>query len=132
MSWEYSCPRCRASLNPARTIVLKMSRDDVTCLIGMHPQPGKYEIYLPPNVTTEDGTAWDFSCPLCSEALMTEHEPNLCELDLTVDDHKVKILFSRIAGEHATFLCPEDRPCEEYGEDAERYSARKKEMTEQG
>jgi hypothetical protein len=121
MSWEYCCPRCKASLNPDRSIILRMSRGDVDCLIGLHPQPGKYEVYLPPKVTTEDGTVWDFACPLCGEALMCRNEPNLCRLDLKVDGESVKILFSRVAGEHATFVLHEDKPEERFGEDAERY-----------
>ncbi len=126
MSWDYSCPKCSAALNPDRSVILRMSHDDVDCLVGIHPQPGKYEVYLPPEVTTEEGTAWDFSCPMCSETLRSKEEPNLCELRLTVDGDDVRIFFSRIAGEHATFICHEDQPCEEYGPDAGKYAARKK------
>ena len=72
MSWEYSCPKCDSMLNPDRSVILAMSRDDVDCLVGLHPQPGKYEVYLPPRVTAEDGTQWNFSCPVCRKPLATE------------------------------------------------------------
>lgn len=132
MSWEYSCPRCQTMLNPGRSIVLEMTRGDVDCLIGLHPKPGKYQVYLPPNVFTEDGTRWDFACPLCKESLATAGDPNLCELDLSVDGSQVKILFSCIAGEHATFILYQDRLKEKYGKDAPRYHPEQKtEIAEQ-
>ena len=121
MSWEYSCPKCKAMLNPGCAIILKASRDETNVLIGMHPQPGKYEIFLPPNVFCEDGTKWDFFCPLCQEALMTKEDGNLCELGLTLEGETLQIIFSRIAGEHATFILHEDEVKEKHGEDVGRY-----------
>lgn len=132
MSWEYSCPKCQAMLNPGRAVILEICRDDVDCLIGLHPKPGKYQINLPPNVYTEDGTRWDFSCPMCKESLAIPSHPNLCELDLRVDEGKVKIRFSSIAGEHATFILHEDSSEERFGKDANRYGPmKKKENAEQ-
>ncbi len=132
MSWEYSCPRCKGTLNPDRSVILRMTREGVDCLVGLHPQPGKYEVYLPPGVTTDDGTCWDFACPLCDDALMTKAEPNLCELELAVEDENVRILFSRIAGEHATFIMYDDRSEERFGDDAGRYRPeQKRTMAEQ-
>ena len=121
MSWEYSCPKCQGMLNPGGEIILSASHDDAKVLIGMHPQPGKYEISLPPNVFCEDGTKWDFSCPLCQESLRTKADTNLCELGLLVDGESLRILFSRIAGDHATFVLHEKEVKEKHGEDADRY-----------
>ena len=108
-------------LNPGSAIILKESCKGTSVLIGMHPQPGKYEIFLPPNVSCEDGTKWDFFCPLCQEALMTKKDDNLCELGLMVDGEPLRILFSRVAGEHATFILHEDTVKEKHGEDTDRY-----------
>ena len=131
MSWEYSCPKCKAMLNPDRSIILEMVRGDVDCLIGLHPQPGKYEVYLPPKVYTEDGTRWEFSCPMCKKSLTTVEDPNLCELELATGGESLHILFSCIAGEHATFVVHQDTLEDRYGQDAGRYrSARKKAKAE--
>lgn len=130
MSWEYSCPKCKAMLNPDRAVILAMSRGDLDCLVGLHPQPGKYEVYLPPNVYTEDGTRWDFSCPMCKRPLATEEDPSLCELELTVDGDPLRILFSSVAGEHATFIVHDDTHHEKFGEDADRYHPEKKARAE--
>ncbi len=121
MSWEYSCPKCEAMLNPGSAIILTASHKKTRILIGMHPQPGKYEIFLPPNVSCEDGSKWDFSCPLCQEDLKTKDDGNLCELGLLVDGESMRIIFSRIAGEHATFILHEDVVKEKHGEDVDRY-----------
>ena len=121
MSWEYSCPKCQAMLNPGSAIILKASHKEMRILIGMHPQPGKYEIFLPPNVSCEDGTKWDFFCPLCQEDLRTKEDGNLSELGLMVDGKPLRIVFSRIAGEHATFILHEDVVKERLGEDVDRY-----------
>jgi hypothetical protein len=108
-------------LNPDRAVILAMSRGDMECLVGLHPQPGKYEVYLPPRVYTEDGTRWNFSCPMCKRPLATAEDPNLCELELKVDGAPVRILFSSVAGEHATFVMHDDTRQDAYGEDSARY-----------
>ena len=121
MSWEYSCPKCKTMLNPGPTVILIASRKKDRIMIGFHPKPGKYEVYLPPNVVTEEGSKWDFSCPMCHENLQTAEDKNLCELELQVNDQPQRILFSRVAGEHATFIVHGSTVKEKLGDDAPRY-----------
>ena len=121
MSWEYSCPKCQAMLNPGCAIILTAYHDDKRFLIGMHPQPGKYEIFLPPKELCEDGEKWEFYCPLCQDTLRTKEDANFCELGLMVDGETLRILFSRVAGEHATFILHEDLVKERHGKDADLY-----------
>ena len=124
MSWEYSCPQCKAMLNPERSIMLAMQKDDVRLLVGLHPQPGKYEIHLPPEMAVQDGTRWDFFCPVCHAELANKNDPDLCELELRMEAGAVRILFSRIAGEHATFVLNEAKLHEKHGKDSGRYDMR--------
>ena len=121
MSWNYRCPSCEARLDPGRAIVLVAAHGDQRILIGFHPKPGTYDVYLPPGVDAEDGTLWNFYCPVCHADLATAEDVNLCELELWVDDAPVRILFSRIAGEHATFIVYGGRVREKHGRDASRY-----------
>jgi hypothetical protein len=124
MSWEYSCPKCKCMLNPDRSIILTVQYQNVRALVGFHPKPGQYEVQLPPGMAAENGTKWDFICPVCQVNLKTSEDPNLCELALRMDDQQLRILFSRIAGEHATFILNEGTLKEKHGKDLNRYNLR--------
>ena len=121
MSWEYCCPKCKSMLNPHQSIILAAGHGETHVLIGLHPQPGKYDVYLPPNVVAEDGQMWDFFCPMCQENLVTAENNKLCELELWLEGEPLRILFSRVAGEHATFLINKGQVREGLGEDKEQY-----------
>lgn len=126
MSWNYSCPWCGAMLNPDKTIILTASRGEERVLIGFHPEPGNYELFLPPNVTIREGDHWDFFCPVCRENLLTGELEGLCELRVMRDNEEHQVFFSRIAGERATLVVSKGpgkpRVKEEHGDHAERYS----------
>jgi hypothetical protein len=122
MSWEYSCPNCHAMLNPGPMVILIASREETRALVGFHPKVGKYDVFLPPEVTTEEGTKWDFSCPMCHHQLASGEDPDLCELELKLGNEQLRILFSRIAGEHATFIMHEGEVKEKHGEDVSRFT----------
>lgn len=121
MKWTYSCPHCRATLNPDETIILLARCDDRQLLIGFHPQPGNYEVYLPPGEEIASGTRWEFSCPLCREALVTDLSDDLCALDLQTGGDSHRIYFSRVAGEHATFMVTAEGLLKDYGIHTDRY-----------
>jgi len=65
MSKDYFCPKCKAMLNPDRSVILTAAHGDTRALIGFHPQPGNYEVCLPPGVRAEKDSRWDFFCPVC-------------------------------------------------------------------
>ena len=121
MSWEYHCPKCQAMLNPEHSVILVVEHGDVRAIVGLHPQPGKFEVYLPPGMTAPPGTKWDFSCPACSALLANGTNPNLCELDLRVGEEMLRILFSSVAGELATFLVGDGQLKEKHGKDTDLY-----------
>ena len=123
MSWEYCCPKCKTMLNPTKKIILCAAHGETRVMIGLHPQPGKYAVYLPPGVKAEDGQAWEFSCPMCHESLQTAPNSNFCELELILEGQPLRILFSRIAGEHATFVINKDKGREGLGEDQQKYDS---------
>ncbi len=110
MRWTYSCPKCQAMLNPDDTIILVASRDDTRHLIAFHPEPGNYEIHIPPGAEMKEGTKWDFLCPVCQADLRTEKDSNLCSVCLQDGATHSKVLFSRVAGEQMTFVAADDDP----------------------
>ena len=121
MRWTYACPHCRAMLNPDETIVLIGECGPHRVLMGFHPEPGNYQGYLPPGFNLQEGSMWDFSCPVCSRSLVTDFAPELCALDMDAQGSRHRLYFSRTAGEHATFIITAEG-VERHGKDAEGHS----------
>ncbi len=124
MSWRYSCPKCEASLNPKDLIILvgDPSGAGRRLLVGFHPQPGNYELHLPPGTELEPGAAWNFCCPVCHENLTSKDDDKLCAIDLDEDGARRQILFSRVAGEQATFVVAARKIEQQFGQAAKEYA----------
>jgi len=90
-------------------------------LLGFHPEPGNYALYLPPGAELEHGVMWTFHCPVCHGSLVSDLNDNLCALDLDEDGAKKRVLFSRIAGEHATYVISGENVAAALGEDQDAY-----------
>lgn len=121
MSWNYFCPDCGAMLNPDRTIILTACRRGKHMLIGFHPEPGNYTLYVPPGIEVVDGDRWEFFCPVCHVDLVTTHNDNLCALKLGLPRDARTVLFSRIAGEKVTFVVSHEGVDEHHGSHADSY-----------
>ncbi len=123
MSWTYTCPFCDAMLNPDTTIVLMAAHAGQKILIGFHPEPGNYELYLPPGLELKEGEHWDFYCPVCHHDLVNGEIQNLCELRVRAGDAEQRVFFSRIAGEHATFIMSGKQVEKSHGRHVDRYQS---------
>lgn len=121
MRWVYACPQCDAMLNPDETIVLIGECGPHRILIGFHPEPGNYQAYLPPGIELQEGSLWDFYCPVCGRSLAMEFAPEMCALDLATQGVRHRLFFSRTVGERATFVITAEG-VQSHGEDAERHS----------
>jgi hypothetical protein len=102
-------------------IVLLAMRSGASMLVGFHPEPGNYDVYLPPGAQIEDGSVWDFHCPLCRASLKNEQHENLAELALDEGGRRKRLLFSRVAGEHATYVITESDQAISHGEHQDAY-----------
>lgn len=121
MRWTYSCPHCQAILNPQDAIILMARFEDQVWLVGLHPEPGKYEIYVPPHVRVNSGDRWTFLCPVCDADLKTDFADTLCAIDIHTDEEDHRIFFSRVAGDQATFVVSAEGLKSKYGKDAGSY-----------
>lgn len=121
MSWTYSCPHCGSVLNPDATIILIGVRGEDRVMVGLRPEPGDYQVAVPPGFAIEPGSRWDFECPLCRESLVSEVSDELCCLDMIARGLRHRVYFSRTAGEYATFVLSAEG-IEQYGEHADRHS----------
>ena len=121
MRWSYSCPHCGGILNRENSIMLIGTRGEDRIIIGFHPAPGNYEISLPPGFVIEEGSCWDFFCPLCHESLISDVSEELCCIDMVTKDVRHRVYFSHTAGERATFVISAEG-IEHHGEHAGRHS----------
>jgi hypothetical protein len=121
MSWTYGCPFCGSVVNPDETVILVAAREGLQILMGFHPQPGNYTVYLPPGVELGQGERWDFYCPLCRQNLASAENEDLCELQLWQGDVRRRVMFSRVAGERATYIVMDENSDERHGEHAQKY-----------
>lgn len=122
MNWSYSCPHCSAGLNPDETIVLVGECGDLRVLVGLHPEPGNYQAYLPTNLEVEPGSTWSFYCPVCSRSLESAQSERFCAIDGPLGGPKHRVYFSRVAGEQATFVVTAEQIHERHGSDAEKHA----------
>jgi len=108
-------------LNPDETIILLAEVEDRSLLVGFHPQPGNYQVYLPPGCHMVAGSRWQLSCPVCRQSLVTELSDDLCALDVHIGSDTHRVYFSRIAGEQATFMVTAEGLLKDYGIHTDRY-----------
>lgn len=121
MKWKYACPHCNGILNPHTKIILVARRGRRRGLVLLSPRPGNYTTIADDTFPLNKGEMAQFSCPICGQELTSQLSRNLAELLLMLPGLKVKrIQFSRIFGEHATFIL-DGETLTPYGEDADLY-----------
>ncbi len=111
MKWKYACPHCDVVLNPNVKIVLAVTKGTRRGLMLLSPRPGNYKSICDDELTDflKEGTLVDFSCPVCGESLASKASKKLAEMLLVVPMQQSKqVQFSRIVGEHATFILDGD------------------------
>lgn len=126
MEWKYSCPKCTAILNPGRSIVLLGHHEGCDTLLAFHPEPGNYEVAVPYNMSINQHEVWAFSCPVCHQSLDLDDEERLAGLDMTDGmGNWHKVIFSRIAGEQATFIIGKGPEAQvvKHGQDKAKYES---------
>lgn len=128
MPWSYCCSECKARLNPDRIIVLVAHHEEQRMLVGFHPDPGNYEIFVPPGTAVEKGSVWEFSCPVCRANLAAPDHANLCAIDITEGNETRRVLFSRVAGEQVTIVVGRRGVEQQLGADAAGYVGYAKQM----
>ncbi|MFC2089849.1 hypothetical protein ACFLT1_03660 [Bacteroidota bacterium] len=123
MKNQFVCPHCRGHLLVREKVVFKVrNAKKKNGLLLLSPEIGNYTSHTHPEFEYSEGDPLDFYCPLCSHILSTTIDKNLIYV-LMIDDQQVEhdIYFSRIIGEHSTYLVTGDT-VEAAGEHSGKYT----------
>ena len=116
MSRTYTCPACKAVLNPEHAVILRGMHEDHSILMGFHPDPGNYELFLPEQVPLTPGAAWKFSCPMCGADLQAGVSGRVCLVEMAeAGEETKKVFFSRVMGQRFTFVVSRDGEVQRFG-----------------
>ena len=121
MGRSYFCPHCRRMLNPGTKVIFLVENGDDRELMLLSAKLGEYSAVYSRSMKFEDGKVYTFRCPMCRSDLTSSLDENLVDiLTESNDDIMVRVSFSRVFGEQATFLRAPDG-VDRYGEHAARY-----------
>jgi hypothetical protein len=118
---SFRCPRCNAALNPGTKVVFVAEHGEARGLVLLSPELGNYRVVCDESFPLAPGAKYLFRCPSCRAELTSPQNHNLVEI-LLRDERgtTARITFSRICGEHATFMHT-TQGVRRFGEHAERY-----------
>lgn len=123
MSRSYFCPHCKKLLNPGTKVVFLVENGVEMELVLLSATLGDYSVVRSRSMDFVEGAVYTFRCPVCRADLTSPIDNKLVELQSTTDDEPmVRVNFSRVHGEKATFLMTRSG-VDRFGEDADRYSA---------
>ena len=121
MNRSYFCPHCHGLLNPGTKVIFVIANPLNRGLLLLSPELGDYAVVLAESFPIEANSHYDFSCPICHHDLTSPGNANFVEiLCRQPDGTQVRVDFSRVAGEHATFVCG-PQGIRAFGEHAPRY-----------
>jgi hypothetical protein len=123
MGRSYFCPHCRRLLNPGTKVIFLVEDGAEVELMLLSAKLGEYSVVHSRSMNFEDGKIYTFRCPMCRSDLTSSLDAKLVDiLTESDDDVMVRVSFSRVFGEQATFLrAPDGVNC--FGEDASRYES---------
>ena len=123
MGRSYFCPHCRRLLNPGTKVIFLVEDGTEVELMLLSAKLGEYSVVHSRSMNFEDGKIYTFRCPMCRSDLTSSLDAKLVDiLTESDDDVVVRVSFSRVFGEKATFLRAPDG-VNRCGEDASRYES---------
>jgi hypothetical protein len=105
MARTFTCPRCGGFLNPGTKVIFVVEQGPDRSLILLSPDFGDYAVVLGRSLPLEVGRTYTFLCPICHAELTSPVNHGFVEILAKEDDgSQERVDFSRVAGEHATFV----------------------------
>ena len=125
MTNNYLCPHCKAYLRIWKNIIFTIRKcdDDKKGLILLDAELGNYSVISHPALHFIEGECVEFICPVCHKSLtasgINDHLASVIMVDENNEEYDV--YFSKVAGEHSTFVIKKDDIIEKYGENSSAY-----------
>jgi Zn-finger nucleic acid-binding protein len=116
MKRTYTCPSCKGVLNPEGAIILRATDEGRQMLLGLHPEPGNYEMYIPDGSELPPGSIWSMSCPVCGVELQLGANGELCMLHMDEGGETKQVWFSPRKGQRLTFVVNTSGEVERFGD----------------
>ena len=122
---NFLCPHCRAYLRVWNNIIFIVNsiQRNLHAILLLNPELGNYNLVHHSSVEFEEGEMLNFMCPICRTDLTAKGINNsLAKIVMTDENNKeFDVYFSKICGEHSTFLIHDDDIVEKYGKDSSSY-----------
>ena len=121
MARSYFCPHCRKLLNPGTKVIFLVDTGQDCELMLLSAKLGDYSAVFARSMVFEKGQIYIFRCPLCRADLTSSLDEQLVDILTDADNGgMVRVSFSRVFGEEATFVTAPDGVAR-FGADAARY-----------
>jgi hypothetical protein len=121
MNRSYYCPHCRKLLNPGTKVIFLVENGHDHDLVLLSAKLGDYSVVHSRSMKLVEGAVYTFKCPVCRADLTSGLDNKLVDLESRLgDEDPVRVSFSRVHGENATFLMS-DGDVDKFGEHASRY-----------
>jgi hypothetical protein len=115
--YNYYCPKCNDKLDQDSKIVLNLLKiNGEKAKIFLDPKPHSYKVNCEPKISFKKNELVEFICPSCNINLASvEYNKFACIILKVTENVIFEVFFSRIYGDHRTFVGIEDFK-EEYGD----------------
>ena len=122
MARSFFCPHCTKLLNPHKKVIFLVEDGNEFELVLLSAKLGDYSAVHSRSVQFVEGAAYTFRCPVCRADLTSSINNRLVDLVTreNEDGQDMRVSFSRVHGEEATFLMADDG-IDRFGADASRY-----------
>ena len=122
---NYLCPHCRTYLRVWNNIVfiVRAEGKNLHGIFLLNPELGNYDFIHHSSIRFEEGDMLDFYCPVCQADLTAaEISRNLARVIMTDENNtEYDVFFSKICGQHSTFLIHKEDIVEKFGKDSSVY-----------
>jgi hypothetical protein len=117
---KFQCPKCERTVSTKAGIILIGQHEKLRSLFVFDTRLGSYSHEVADPIEVPPGTVWEFFCPVCGADLTSKHSKRLAGLTMVVGETTRRIMFSKVASEHATFVLGGEE-LEQHGEDSKAY-----------